>query len=160
MCSEAPFPWTAGAIGKRGVCCHVLAHSSTTPSLRLVKVWTPHCGAKSIKVLSKASLSIRSIYQNDTVSECQQLPTDSALLIVSDKNTLDELHLGNSRLPVRSTNTFAHFLPCLLGLLPGDLKHDGWRAVDIDERPVQFLLQLKLALSPCNIDILHARDTR
>jgi hypothetical protein len=55
-------------------------------------------------------------------------------------------------------NTVAQFLPCLLGLLPGDLKHDGWRAVNVNERPVQLLLQLKLALGPRNVDILHDRD--
>ena len=47
MCSEAhsiTFSWSAWGTGKRGVCYHVLAHSSLTTPLRLAK-------AHSIKVL-------------------------------------------------------------------------------------------------------------
>ncbi len=39
----------------------------------------------------------------------------------------------------------------------GQLKHDCRRPVDVDQRPVQFLLKRKFSLSTCNVDVLTQR---
>lgn len=42
----------------------------------------------------------------------------------------------------------------------GQLKHDGWRAVDVDERPVQLLLQRQVPLRARDVDVLRQRGAR
>lgn len=55
---------------------------------------------------------------------------------------------------MKSTNV-PQLLCLFLGIYPGDLKHDSRRSVDIDERPVQLLLQCQIPFSSCNVYVLQ-----
>ena len=97
---------------------------------------------------------------------CAQCPDPGALtrIFLPPTNTADrtrvqlpfhsfDAHLTFKRNP---TQSLPHPSRRLLRLpLPGDLEHHRRRAVDVDEGPVQLLLQFQLTLCPRNVDVLR-----